>query len=129
MLRFWLAEHDRNKVVSAIAKIEARSAICRLRKEGRVSPDEVSLAFFSIAAEIKRLTEQPVTPLVLDAASLLIDRHNLRSLDAVQLGSAVVVRDLMSAPDMRFIASDHALLDAAKLEGFGIGNPCAGELV
>ncbi|WP_263374576.1 type II toxin-antitoxin system VapC family toxin [Granulicella aggregans] len=124
MLQFWLAEDNRNMVVSAIAQTEARSAICRLRNEGRIVPDEANFAFASITAEIRRLIEQPVNPPVLDAANGLIDKHNLRTLDAVQLASAVVVRSLMSAPEMRFVASDHALLIAAEQEGFGIWNPC-----
>ncbi len=35
-----------------------------------------------------------------------------------------MVRDLMSAQGMYFIASDHALLSAAKDEGFAIWDPC-----
>jgi hypothetical protein len=47
----------------------------------------------------------------------------LRALDAVQLGSAIVSRDLLAAPDMRFVASDNALLEAARTEGFDVWNP------
>jgi hypothetical protein len=47
----------------------------------------------------------------------------LRALDAIQLASAIIARDLMQAPDMRFIASDKQLLEAAKNEGFAIWNP------
>jgi predicted nucleic acid-binding protein len=123
MLQFWLGENDRNKVVSAISQIEARSGICRLRKERRMTPDEATVALYAIHAEMRRLIEQPLNPPVLDAASRLVDRHDLRALDAVQLASAVVARDLMSAQDMRFIASDHALLGAAEVEGFAIWDP------
>ena len=125
MLQFWIGEDDRNMVVSAMAKIEARSAICRLRKEGRLIPDEATVLFASIAAEIRRLIEQPVNPPILEVASGLVDRYDLRALDAVQLGSAVVARDLISAPEMRFVASDHALLSAAGEEGFTTWDPCA----
>jgi hypothetical protein len=69
------------------------------------------------------MIEQPINPPVLDAAGTLIDRHCLRTLDAIQLGSAVVARDLLAAPDMRFIASDKNLLDAAEEEGFATWNP------
>jgi predicted nucleic acid-binding protein len=124
MLQFWLAEDDRNKVVSAVAQIEARSAICRLRKENRMTSDEASVALNAIAAEAKRMIEQPINPPVLAASSTLVDRHYLRALDALQLGCATVARDLLTAPDMRLISSDKDLLEAARLEGFEIWNPC-----
>lgn len=123
MLRFAKAEDDRNKVVSALAQVEARSAICRLSKGNRMTSDEALLALNSIESEVRRMIEQPSNPQVLNAASTLIDRHYLRSLDAVQLGSAVVARDLLAAPDMRFIASDKELLEAAHAEGFDIWDP------
>jgi predicted nucleic acid-binding protein len=124
MLRFAQAEDDRNKVVSALAQTEARSAICRLSKGNRMSPSEAALALDSLADELRRIIEQPVNPPVLEAANTLIDRHYLRALDAVQLGCAIVARDLLAAPDMRFIASDKTLLEAAHAEGFDIWNPC-----
>ena len=70
------------------------------------------------------MIEQPVNPPVLEAASTLIDRHYLRSMDAVQLGCAIVARDLLAAPDMRLVASDKELLEAAQKEGFDTWNPC-----
>jgi hypothetical protein len=86
--------------------------------------DEASATSASISAQIARLMQQPVNQPVLDAANGLLDKYALRSLDAVQLGCAVIVRDLMSAQGMRFIASDHAFLSAAKDEGFEIWDPC-----
>jgi predicted nucleic acid-binding protein len=125
MLEFATSEDDRTKVVSALASAEARSAICRLRRGEAFTPAEASLLFDALAADLRKMIEQPVIPPVLEAANGLVDRYVLRALDAVQLGSAVVVRDLMSAPDMRFIASDHALLSAAEQEGFATWDPVA----
>jgi predicted nucleic acid-binding protein len=124
MLKFFMAGGDRKKIVSAIAQIGACSAICRLRKGSRMSLDEASIALRSIAAEAKRMIEQPINPPVLEAASVLVDRHYLRALDAIQLGCAIVARDLLAAPDMRVVSSDKGLLEAAHAEGFDIWNPC-----
>ena len=123
MQRFAEGEDDRNKVVSALARIEARSAISRLCKSHRVMPAESILLLDMLAAEARRMIEQPINPPVLEAAGPLIDRHDLRTLDAIQLGSAIVARDLMFASDMRLIASDKALLEAARKEGFRVWNP------
>jgi hypothetical protein len=89
-----------------------------------MSLDEASIALRSIAAEAKRMIEQPINPPVLEAASVLVDRHYLRALDAIQLGCAIVARDLLAAPDMRVVSSDKGLLEAAHAEGFDIWNPC-----
>jgi predicted nucleic acid-binding protein len=124
MLHFANVEDDRSKIVSAMAQIEARSAICRLRQGKAITPAEASLALHSLADDMKRIIEQPINPPVLEAASTLVERYYLRALDAVQLGCAIVARDLMAAPDMQLIASDKELLEAAQKEGFAIWNPC-----
>lgn len=89
-----------------------------------MTSDEASIALDSIAAEVRRMIEQPINPPVLEAASTLVERHYLRALDAVQLGCAIVARDLLAAPEMRMVASDSDLLKAAKKEGFETWNPC-----
>ena len=124
-MRFSTAEDDRNKVVSALARIEARSGIRRLGKSGLLTSSQVTFALDSLGADLKRIIEQPINPPMLDAAAMLLDRHPLRAMDALQLGSAVVARDLLAALDMRFISSDVDLLAAAKSEGFDIWDPTA----
>ena len=124
MIRFGNAEDDRTKVVSALTQVEARSAICRLRQEKKLTPDQASSALSSLDADMKRVIEQPILPQVLEAVNLMVERHYLRAMDAVQLGCAIVARDLLAAPDMRLIASDKALIEAAQKEGFDTWNPC-----
>ena len=124
MIRFANAEDDRNKVVSALTQIEARSAICRLRKEKKLTGDQLSVAVGALDGDMRRVIQQPVLPPVLEAANSMVERHYLRALDAVQLASAIIARDLLAAPDMRFIASDKDLLIAADKEGFETWNPC-----
>ena len=124
MLRFSERVEDRDKVVSALAQIESRSTISRLRKGSRLLPHEAASAVNFATDALGRMIEQPITPAVLNAAAILAERHYLRALDAVQLGCAVVARDLLAAPDMRLIASDKELLEAAAKEGFDIWNPC-----
>ena len=54
----------------------------------------------------------------------VITRHALRSLDALQLSSAMALRDEIDEEDnVLFIACDNRLLNAAKSEGFAIWNP------
>lgn len=52
----------------------------------------------------------------------LVDRHDLRTLDAIQLACALHATNLL-AESMTFLSSDHDLLLAAQAEGFSIDNP------
>jgi hypothetical protein len=83
MLLFATAEDDRNKVVSAAAQVEARSAVCRLRKAKSITPAEATMAIDAIAAESRRMIEQPNNPQVIEAAKILVDRRHLRAMDAI----------------------------------------------
>jgi predicted nucleic acid-binding protein len=124
MSQFSSGEDDKNKVISSLSPLEARSAICRLRRSKLLSPSQHSSALDSLERDIQQMIEQPVSPLILDTAKSIVDRHHLRALDAIQLGSAIVARELLAAQDMRFISSDLDLLDAARAEGFETWNPC-----
>jgi len=58
-----------------------------------------------------------VSPDLLDAAARQLARHPLRAFDAVQLASAVAVRDMHPQLD-RFVCFDRGLAAAAAAEGF-----------
>ena len=66
----------------------------------------------------------PLDEHVIHLASLVIDRHALRSLDAIQLASALALRDELEQGNVPlFIASDHRLLEAARVENLPTWNP------
>ncbi len=123
MAQFADAVNDQDKVVSALTHVEGNSAICRLRKGKFLNPPEASSAMTLLANDLAKVTEQPVNHQVIHTASAMSDRYSLRAMDAIQLGSAIVARDLLAAPDMRFIASDKELLEAAQAEGFDVWDP------
>ena len=123
MIQFAKAEADRNKVVSGLADIEARSTIFRPRQGKALTADQASSALGSLASEMKRMIEQPIHVPVIESARTLVERHLLRALDAIQLASAVAARDSLSAPEMRFVAADKELLMAAAKEGFIAWDP------
>ena len=78
----------------------------------------------SIAFVLNRMIEQLMTTSVQDHAIMLVDRHSIRSLDAIQLASAMIARDTMADSAMLFIGSDGRLNEVARLEGFRVWNPC-----
>jgi predicted nucleic acid-binding protein len=59
---------------------------------------------------------------VLNKARSLVFKYPLRTLDAIQLASAVEVQGLLSAT-VSFVSADTRLLDAARAEGFAVENP------
>lgn len=110
-------------VVSALCRVEATSTISRLRKGRRILPDEAIRAFDLVAEIMGSFAVQPITPQVLDIAANLAEKRCLRALDAVQLASAIAAQDQSGKSDIRLIASDKELLEAAQKEGFTTWNP------
>jgi len=113
-------------VISALCRVEAASTISRLIKSRRMSAIEASQASDLILESIDVMTVQPLTPQVLENAATLASQRCLRALDAVQLASAIASRAQATKSDMRFVASDKQLLEAAHHEGFTTWNPCDG---
>jgi predicted nucleic acid-binding protein len=73
--------------------------------------------------EAARMVQQPLNPAVLEAARQLLDRHELRSAEALQLGAAVVAREMFQGMEIVFVSSDQRLLNVAKVEHFETLNP------
>ncbi len=123
MLVFFESEEDQNKLVSSLTRVEATSAIRRLLQRKLLRPARATAALAKLAVEIPRIIEQPIDDTVLELAQELVSRSGLRTLDAIQLASAIVARNRLNAPNMRFIASDVALKEAALAEGFEVWDP------
>jgi uncharacterized protein len=63
---------------------------------------------------------------VINLAGKLVRQHPLRAYDAVQLASALSVRDGMSSPDVaayHFLTADDRLLAIAQAENLLVDNP------
>jgi predicted nucleic acid-binding protein len=115
---------DQLKQISVLALIEVRSAIRRRQRAGDISTVDADSAVAALIGESRRLLEHPVTQVVMEHASALVDRQDLRALDSLQLASALVARNSLQEDDrIRFIASDQKLLKAAQAEGFDVWDP------
>ena len=69
------------------------------------------------------MVQEPLNPAVLEAARQLLDRSSLRWPDALQLGAAIVARDMFRGTDIIFVSTSTHLLAAAKSEGLAILDP------
>jgi len=104
-------------VISALTTVEMISLLTRRAREGSLSPSVQATLQSTFLLHI----EKEYLP-VLTLAQTLIPRHFLRTLDAIQLASALdAVKTLGEKPV--FVCSDNHLLTAAAAEGFAIDNP------
>jgi uncharacterized protein len=114
---------DSQKLVSALASLEVRSAIRRRQRAGDILPADADSALVNLDAESIRIVEQPVGPAVIDVARLVLDSHPLRALDALHLATCIVMRDTLQVSDICFVSADDSLLKAASAEQFPTLNP------
>lgn len=114
------------KLISSLGPLEVRAAIRRRERAGDLSPQHASQALEALTSEAASMTEQMMNASVMEAAKQMLDRHALRTLDAVQLASCWVARFTTGITDIVFVASDRVLLQAAAAEGFPTLNPEAG---
>lgn len=119
-----VAALDGPAVSSALAAVELRSALWRrarlrpvITDHVRVLLDSFDAAVHPSAPESFRLSLVNVTGDIVAEAALMVARHDLGSLDAVHLATAVVVRRTID-PEVVVAVFDRRLRVALTAEGF-----------
>ena len=124
LIRIMNNTDDNGKLISAAAPLEVYAVIRRRERAGDIPTEQASEALEILRLEAARMVQQPLNPAVLEAARQLIDRQpTLRTGDAMQLGAALVAREMMHGIEITFVSTDAKLLEAATSEGFQILNP------
>ena len=124
MIRLVETSADTERSASALALVEVRSALRRRERLGDVSSVAAETAVDMLTAEWRRLIEQPLTSAVIGISLEMLDKHALRSLDALQLASALVARtQLRNDSPFTFVCSDTRLCEAARAEDMLVLNP------
>jgi predicted nucleic acid-binding protein len=100
--------------LSAIALTEIVSAFCRLRREQTITAAQYRQLKSLLLADIEDVAICDLTPAVLAQAISSIEGGALRGMDAIHIGSAVVVQ-----ADV-FVSSDRRQLDAAARAGLNV---------
>ena len=107
---------DPQIVVSDLTRLEFASAVARLTREGLLPGARGRTLIQRLEKDWSAFTRVRVSDEVLVAAQALLWRHPLRTLDALQLGTALIVT--RSAPTaLRFGTADRRLAEAAEAEG------------
>jgi hypothetical protein len=123
VIRLMESTEDNRKLISAGTPLEIYAALKRRERSGDISVADCESARGILRMEAARMVQQPLNPAVLEAARQLLDRYELRSTEAVQLGAAVVAREMFQGIEITFVSSDQRLLESARHEHFMILNP------
>ncbi|HEX4321892.1 MAG TPA: type II toxin-antitoxin system VapC family toxin [Acidobacteriaceae bacterium] len=123
VIRLMEATEDNRKLLSAGTPLEIYAALKRRERCGGIAPADGEAARTILRVEAARMVQQPLNPAVLEAARQVLDRHELRSAEALQLGAAIVAREMFQGMEVVFVSADPRLLEAAKIEHFETLNP------
>jgi len=128
LIRLMEAVEDNRKLIAACAPLEVYAAIRRRERAGEISPEDAGSALDILRLESARMVQEPLNPAVLEAARQLLDRTRLRWPDALQLGAAIVARDMFQNTEIIFLSASASMLEAAKAEGFRTLDPIHEEI-
>lgn len=124
-VRSWIHPDAGHRVfISAIASVEVMSALMRREREGTLSREDRQKLEndFLYHVETEYLLIDPDKNVLNKARYLL--KHALRTLDAIQLASALETSLLFDIHPI-FVSADTRLLNAAAAEGLPIDDPHA----
>ncbi len=109
-------------LTSAIAPVEMTSALTRRYKAGDLDQVDLKAIVRQLARDRQRWHLVEVTAEVLDRAEAVVGRVNVRTLDAIHLGSALAVAAALndSAHKMPFVTGDGRQRDAAQALGMQV---------
>lgn len=125
LVRLMESLEDNSKLIAASTPLEVYAAIRRQQRAGAISPENAAAALEILRIEAARMVQEPLNPAVLEATRQLLDRTTLRWPEALQLGAALVARDMFLGTEIVFVSVSAPLLEAAKADGFRTFDPVA----
>lgn len=114
LVRGWLAAGT--PATSRLTEVEVASALLRRWREGAFDTKSRDRALAALNRDFQALTVVEMGPSVTARARVLLERHQLRAGDAIQLASCLLLRDT-AASSLTFSAFDDRLSQAARAEG------------
>jgi predicted nucleic acid-binding protein len=113
--------------IAQITWVEVLSALGRRQREGSLSAGELDIIVQKFREDCENLYRIiDVDPALVESAGQLVIQYPLRAYDAVQLASALRVRDIFApTPDIQlvFVTADVRLINIAQTEGLLADNP------
>ena len=106
-------------VTSRLSEVEVASALVRRAREGVFSTAERDRALAAFASDLEAILVVELTEDVTAGATGLLQRHQLRAGDAIQLASSVFLQEQLGET-VPFVVFDRRLTDVARLEGLDV---------
>lgn len=116
-VRRWLKEQ--RCATSRLTEAEISSALCRRYRDGALSRAQYERALGALQADLERLEVVELSPRIFKAVHPLLERHTLRAGDALQLASALFLREALGS-EVALVAYDDRLHAAALAEHFSV---------
>lgn len=114
-----LFREDPAAAVWWLTPLECVSALARMVREQRLTPDQARAASGLLDGAARQWTEVPPLDRVRDQARRLVGLHPLRAADSLQLAAALVLCDFETR-SLPFVTLDGQLGAAAQREGFEV---------
>ncbi|HQP49080.1 MAG TPA: type II toxin-antitoxin system VapC family toxin [Spirochaetota bacterium] len=108
-------------IVSSITEVETYSTFKRLLVEKVISESDYKVLLNEFDIDYPCFTQISFDAPVSTNAKLLIEKYQLKSLDSIQLGTALLLKDDIDY----FVVCDTKLISSGKKEGLKIKNPLA----
>lgn len=110
---------DDGLCIWTLTPVEAMAAVCRLRREKKIAPNDQEEALAHLDRIFKGCTVVKNIERAKARALRLLRLHALKSADALQLAAALLA--CQDEPqEHHFVTYDNRLKEAARLEGFKI---------
>jgi predicted nucleic acid-binding protein len=107
---------------SRLSEVEIASGLARRSREGGLSRSELARSLTSLREDIRSIALIELDEEVTKEAVSLLMRHRLRAGDSVQLASCLYLHR-QASEEVRLLAYDERLNDAAQAEGLALGAP------
>jgi uncharacterized protein len=114
-----LFNNAENIFVSNITEIETLSTFKRLQIENEITEKEYQQLKKEIEIDFHSFEIIELDDEVINYSKKVIEKYQLKSLDSIQLGSLLVIKNMLD----HFIVCDKKLLEAGKKEKINIINP------
>ena len=117
---------ESNLVILSLSRVELRAAVQRRVRSRDLSQKNADAALTAFADHLGAIyVVQHVTEALIETALRLIDKHDLRAYDSIQLATCLTLPMQSTNDRATFTCTDHRLIAAAAKEGWPVLNPAA----
>jgi predicted nucleic acid-binding protein len=120
------AQAETNLVILSLSRVELRAAVQRRLRSRDLSKENARAALTAFSGHLGTVyVVQHVTEALIERALGLIDKHDLRAYDSIQLAACLTLPMQESGDRATFTCADSRLVAAAVKEGWPVLNPAA----